>query len=118
MNKREMICIRCPMGCHLSVTQDENGCTVTGNTCPRGREYGVQEMTCPTRVVTSSVRVENGRRPVCSVKTATAVPKADIPAAFYRHYPAYALGQLNVSELARVCGLSRPTVYKYLRLIE
>ncbi len=44
--------------------------------------------------------------------------KADIPAAFYRHYPAYASGQLNVSELARVCGLSRPTVYKYLRLIE
>ena len=44
--------------------------------------------------------------------------KADIPAAFYRHYPAYASGQLNVSELARVCGLSRPSVYKYLRLIE
>lgn len=44
--------------------------------------------------------------------------KADIPAAFYRHYPAYASGQLNVSELARVCGLSRPTVYKYLKLIE
>ena len=44
--------------------------------------------------------------------------KADIPAAFYRHYPAYASGQLNVSELARVCGLSRPTVYKYLRLIK
>ena len=44
--------------------------------------------------------------------------KADIPAAFYRHYPAYASGQLNVSELARVCGLSRPTVYKNLKLIE
>lgn len=43
--------------------------------------------------------------------------KADIPAAFYRHYPAYASGQLNVSELARVCGLSRPTVYKYLRIM-
>ena len=44
--------------------------------------------------------------------------KDDIPAVFYRHYPAYAAGQLNVSELARVCGLSRPTVYKYLRLAE
>lgn len=43
--------------------------------------------------------------------------KDDIPAVFYRHYPAYAAGQLNVSELARVCGLSRPTVYKYLKLI-
>lgn len=41
----------------------------------------------------------------------------DIPAVFYKHYPAYAAGQLNVSELARVCGLSRPTVYKYLRIV-
>ena len=43
--------------------------------------------------------------------------KEDIPAVFYRHYPAYSAGKLNISELARVCGLSRPTVYKYLRLI-
>lgn len=49
-----------------------------------------------------------GRRPTT---------KDDIPAVFYRHYPAYAAGQLNVSELARVCGLSRPTVYKYIKLI-
>ena len=43
--------------------------------------------------------------------------KDDIPPAFYRHYPAFAAGQMNVSELARVCGLSRPTVYKYLKLV-
>ena len=43
--------------------------------------------------------------------------KEDIPAIFYKHYPAYVAGKLNVSELARVCGLSRPTVYKYLRLV-
>lgn len=43
--------------------------------------------------------------------------KNDIPAIFYKHYPAYMSGKLNVSELARVCGLSRPTVYKYLRMV-
>ena len=43
--------------------------------------------------------------------------KDDIPATFYKHYPAFMAGTLNVSELARVCGLSRPTVYKYLKLI-
>ena len=42
----------------------------------------------------------------------------DIPAAFLRHYPAYKSGQLNVSELARVCDLSRTTVYKYIGLLE
>ena len=43
--------------------------------------------------------------------------KNDIPAVFYKHYPAYMAGKLNVSELARVCGLSRPTVYKYIKLV-
>ncbi len=41
-----------------------------------------------------------------------------IPQVFYRHYPAYKNGQLNVSELARVCDLSRTTVYKYISLLE
>ena len=44
--------------------------------------------------------------------------KDDIPAVFYKHYPAFASGNMNVSELARICDLSRPTVYKYLKLIE
>ena len=43
--------------------------------------------------------------------------KDDIPAIFYKHYPALMAGTMNVSELARVCGLSRPTVYKYLKLV-
>ena len=42
----------------------------------------------------------------------------DVPASFIRHYPAYKKGQLNVSELARVCDLSRTTVYKYIELVE
>lgn len=41
-----------------------------------------------------------------------------IPAIFLRHYPAFKKGQLNVSESARVCDLSRTTVYKYLSLLE
>ena len=44
--------------------------------------------------------------------------KDSIPAIFLRHYPAHKNGQLNVSELARVCDLSRKTVYKYLSLLE
>ena len=43
--------------------------------------------------------------------------KNDIPAVFYKHYPAFASGNMNVSELARICDLSRPTVYKYLKII-
>lgn len=42
----------------------------------------------------------------------------DLPSAFLRHYPAYQKGTLNVSELARVCGVSRTTVYKYIELLD
>ena len=42
----------------------------------------------------------------------------NIPATFLRHYPAYKKGQLNVTELARVCDMSRTTVYKYIELLE
>lgn len=44
--------------------------------------------------------------------------KEDIPQAFYRHYPAYAAGKMNLTELARVCDLSRPTVYKYMKMVK
>ena len=46
------------------------------------------------------------------------VSKEDIPASFLRHYPAHKNGQLNISELARVCDISRTTAYKYKRLLE
>ena len=50
-----------------------------------------------------------GRRPTT---------KEDIPAVFFKHYANFMEGKMNVSELARVCGLSRPTVYKYLKMME
>ena len=42
----------------------------------------------------------------------------DVPSGFLRHYQAYKRGQLNVSELARVCNISRTTAYKYINLLE
>ncbi|MGN0628257.1 MAG: recombinase family protein [Oscillospiraceae bacterium] len=47
-----------------------------------------------------------------------ALTKDQIPAIFYKHYPALKNKQLNISELARVCGMSRTTIYKYLELLE
>ena len=44
--------------------------------------------------------------------------KENIPPIFYKHYPSFASGQINVSEFARLCGMSRPTVYKYLKLLK
>nr|WP_207753802.1 DUF1667 domain-containing protein [Pseudoflavonifractor phocaeensis] len=69
-----MICIVCPQGCTLRVDEDHD-CAVTGNRCPRGAEYGKQELTHPTRVVTSTVRCVGGLHPRCPVKTDRPIPK-------------------------------------------
>lgn len=77
--KTELTCIRCPIGCMLTVTEDRDGTIiVTGNTCNRGEEYGKKETTDPTRIVTSTVKVKNGIRPVVSVKTKGDIPKGKI----------------------------------------
>ncbi|AIY82290.1 MAG: DUF1667 domain-containing protein [Clostridium baratii] len=70
---KELICISCPMGCHLKVDVDNK--TVTGNTCKRGEIYGLNEVTNPVRVVTSTIKVNGGELPVVPVKTAGAIPK-------------------------------------------
>ena len=70
----ELICITCPRGCHLTV-DEENGYAVTGNACPRGAVYGYNEITNPTRVVTSTVRTNSTEQPRCPVKTNGAIPK-------------------------------------------
>lgn len=46
------------------------------------------------------------------------ITKDNVPAIFLRHYPAYKSGHLNISELSRVCDLSRTTIYKYISLLE
>lgn len=74
MNK-EMICIICPMGCHLQV-QDKNGeCVVQGNSCPRGAIYAKQEAICPMRTLTSTVRIANAIHLLLPVITSAPVPK-------------------------------------------
>ncbi len=90
MEERHITCIQCPMGCQLTITIDgdideitglaskDAVVTVTGNTCPRGEEYGKKEVTAPTRVVTTTIDVEGGDIPRVSVKTASDVPKEKV----------------------------------------
>lgn len=73
---KELICINCPMGCHLTVDDsDKDNIIVTGNTCPRGKTYGINEVLHPLRMVTSSVRIKNGKTKVVSIKTKEPIPK-------------------------------------------
>ena len=72
---KELTCIICPNGCHLLVDDDLN---VTGNKCPRGAAYGKQEVTNPTRTITSTVVCDSSSLKVCPVKTKDPIPKGKI----------------------------------------
>ena len=81
MEKINLTCINCPLGCPVEVTLDGGEIVdITGYTCPRGEKYARKEVTNPTRIVTSSVLVygsESGAVTV-SCKTKSDVPKGKI----------------------------------------
>ena len=79
MNTVNLICIGCPLGCPLTVEMEGNEVkSVAGNTCPRGEAYAKKELTNPTRIVTSTVRVAGGKLAMVSVKTESDIPKGKI----------------------------------------
>ena len=79
MSTVNLICIGCPLGCPLTVEMEGNEVkSVAGNTCPRGDAYAKKELTNPTRIVTSTVRVIGGRLAMVSVKTESDIPKGKI----------------------------------------
>ena len=72
MIKRNMICIECPRGCSLDVSlEDGKVSEVKGNLCPRGKKYAIDECEAPRRMVTGTVRAENGE--LLPVRTASPV---------------------------------------------
>ena len=73
--ERKITCILCPRGCGVTVTGEVGSLQVSGNTCPKGAEYAIAECTNPVRTVTSTVRVNNRKDTMVSVKTAAPVPK-------------------------------------------
>ncbi len=80
MIKKELTCIGCPMGCPLTVEMEGTEVkSVAGFTCKRGDVYARKEVTNPTRIVTSTVRVTGSALThMVSVKTKEDIPKDKI----------------------------------------
>ena len=72
---KEFICIVCPRGCHLIVDDNMN---VSGNTCPRGKVYALNEITNPTRMITSTVAIDSKELKRLPVMTSNPIPKGKI----------------------------------------
>ena len=76
METKELTCINCPMGCNLKVDIDGDKFFVSGNNCPNGEKYAINELTNPVRIVTSIVRTDKGNYISC--KTDKPIPKDKI----------------------------------------
>lgn len=88
----ELVCITCPLGCHLKVgRQDDGSLAVSGNRCPRGIKYANEELLAPKRVVTATARIVGSARADgrgdgldaiarLPVRTSAAYPKEGVPA--------------------------------------
>jgi len=101
-----LVCTVCPRGCRLVADTSGGGFAVMGNGCSRGIDYARAEVTCPTRVVTSTVRCRGGAHPRCPVKTDRPVPKSMIPQVMAALDGICAAAPVHVGQvlLADVCG--------------
>lgn len=76
MQKKDIICIVCPIGCKITVTGEGNRIdSMEGYTCKRGEQYARDEFIHPVRILTSTVKVKNGKTPLVAVRSDKPVPK-------------------------------------------
>lgn len=76
---QKLICIGCPMGCHLEVEHLEGGgWTSRGYQCRTGKDYAIQEVTDPRRMVTTTVEIKGARWKRLPVRTASAIPRDQV----------------------------------------
>ena len=77
--KREIICLQCPLACRMTVELGENGeiLSISGYSCPRGKEYAEQEIKHPLRILTTTVKVlsKDIEHPRLPVRTKGPIPK-------------------------------------------
>ena len=107
MEKKNLTCIGCPMGCQITVEfEGEEVFSVTGNTCAIGDKYARQEVTHPERTVTSTIIVTGGDKERCSVKTKGNIPKEKIFFFFFaiKHVKAPAPVRIGDIVIENVCG--------------
>lgn len=72
---KELVCVNCPKGCKIKINL-ENNCIqeITGYGCLNGKKYAVEELTCPMRVLTTTIRIKNAPYRVLPVMSDAAIP--------------------------------------------
>ena len=74
----KLVCINCPRGCRLDVENNNGNIIVSGNFCPRGEQYAINELTNPLRTVTTTIAIESEKYDRLPVITSVQIPKDKI----------------------------------------
>jgi CxxC motif-containing protein len=83
---KELICITCPNGCLLTAEDTPEGTVIKGHKCPRGQQYGLDELTNPKRTVTAVIPSDSADWPCIPVRSTGPVPRPLIPALIEKLY--------------------------------
>lgn len=75
---KQLVCIGCPRGCRLTIDEKDGEYIVTGNTCPRGKEFAISEMTAPKRTICSTVKTAFPDVPVLPVRVSDDIHREKI----------------------------------------
>lgn len=75
---RELVCIGCPRGCTMQIEGEGKDIKVTGNTCKRGEQFAISEITRPMRTICSTVKTAFSEYPVLPVRVSDEIPKDEI----------------------------------------
>lgn len=111
---RKMICIVCPMGCEMEIEKDESGKVigVSGNRCPHGKVYADKEAVEPMRMLTSTVRIDNGIYSRLPVITSQSIPKDKIKEVMQAIHQVHIKAPVQLGQviIPKVCGLDADIV--------
>ncbi len=103
--EKQLICIICPRGCSLTATVGDE-IKVSGNACPKGEKYAIDELTNPLRTVTSTIRVDNMPFTMVSVKTKEPIPKGEMSAVMKKIRSATVSAPVKIGDVVikDICG--------------
>ena len=110
---RNMTCILCPNGCEMNLAYEEKELiSVSGNRCPKGAGYAEQEIKNPMRSIASSVLVEGGDLPLCSVRLSAPIPRERIPEVMTEIRKLHAFAPVHIGDvlLPHVLGLDSDVI--------
>jgi CxxC motif-containing protein len=70
-----LTCVLCPIGCQIEAVRRGDALDVSGQECPKGLDFAVQEILHPKRTLSASVPLRGSEARMVSVRLSAPVPR-------------------------------------------